>query len=112
MTRKRKRTTDGIAILERRYYSDPRRMAELERARLHAELAQLIYARRTKLGLTQAEVARRANTSVSQISRLEDADYDGHSLNTALRVLAALERRLVLRDVPLPRASRATTQPA
>ncbi len=103
MKSKRKPTTDGIAILERRYYSDPKRMADLERARLHAKLAQAIYARRMALGLTQAELAKRANTSVSQICRLEDAGYDGHSLNTALRVMAALQRRIELRIVPLPR---------
>lgn len=101
MGSKRRPTSDGIAILERRYYSDPKRRIELERARLHAELAQAIYARRTALGITQSELARRAGTSVSQICRLEDADYDGHSLNTALRVMAALDRRLELRVVPL-----------
>ena len=103
MSNKRKPTSDGVAILERRYYSDPKRMARLERARLHAEIAQVIYARRKALGLTQAELAKRAETSVSQICRLEDADYEGHSLNTALRVMAALHRRLKIRDVPLPK---------
>jgi ribosome-binding protein aMBF1 (putative translation factor) len=106
VTSKGKPTSDGIAILERRYYSDPKRMADLERARLHAKLAQAIYTRRKALGLTQAELAKRAKTSISQICRLEDADYDGHSLNTALRVMAALERRLELRVVPLPKLPR------
>jgi len=112
MTSKRKPTSDGIAILERRYYSDPKRMADLEKARFHARLAQVIYARRKALGLTQAELAKRANTSVSQICRLEDADYEGHSLNTALRVMAALNRRLEFRDVPLSRVGRMTPQTA
>lgn len=108
MTTKRKPTSDGIAILERRHYSDPKRMADLEKARFHARLAQQIYARRTALRLTQAELAKRANTSVSQICRLEDADYDGHSLNTAIRVMAALERRLEFRVVPLRRMTHQT----
>src|SRR6266567_3793130 len=60
MTSKRKPTSDGIAILEQRYYSDPKRMADLEKARFHAKLAQVIYARRKALGLTQAELAKRA----------------------------------------------------
>ena len=100
MTSKRKPTSDGIAILERRYYSDPKRRADLEKARFHAKLAQVIYARRKALDLTQAELAKRAETSVSQICRLEDADYDGHSLNTAIRVMAALRSRLEFRAVP------------
>ncbi|HXF59010.1 MAG TPA: helix-turn-helix domain-containing protein [Candidatus Saccharimonadales bacterium] len=101
MTSKRKPTSDGVAILEQRYYSDAKRMADLEKARFHAKLAQVIYARRKALGLTQAQLAKRANTSVSQICRLEDADYDGHSLNTAIRVMAALKSRLEFRAVPL-----------
>jgi ribosome-binding protein aMBF1 (putative translation factor) len=103
MPPRRKPTSDAITILEGRHYTDPKRRAELERARIHAKLAQEIYARRKALGLSQAELARRANTSVSAISRLEDADYDGHSLNVAVRVMAALNRRLELRSVPLPK---------
>ena len=101
MTNNRKPILDGTAILEGRFYSDPKRWADLEKARFHAKLAQVIYARRKALGLTQAELAKRANTSVSQICRLEDADYDGHSLNTAIRVMAALKSRLVFRAVPI-----------
>lgn len=103
MSGKRKTTSDVITILERRHYTSPKRRADLERARIHAKLAQEIYARRKALGLTQAELAKRANTSVSAICRLEDADYDGHSLNVAVRVMAALDRRLELRVVPLPK---------
>ncbi len=102
MSSKRKPTTDAIAILERRYYSGrPDRLADLEKARLHAQLAQEIYARRKAMGLTQAELAKRAKTSASAICRLEDADYDGHSLNAVVRVMAALNRKLEFRVVPL-----------
>lgn len=45
-------------------------------------------------GLTQAQLARRARTSQSAISRLEDADYDALKLETLRKVAAAL-------DVPL-----------
>lgn len=109
MPSRRKPTSDAVAILERRHYADPKRRAELERARIHAKLAQEIFARRKALGLSQAELARRANTSVSGICRLENADYDGHSLNVAVRVMAALNRRLELRSVPLPKPA---TKPA
>lgn len=106
MPNKRKPTTNAIEIIERRHYSGrPERLADLEKARLHAKLAQEIYARRTAMGLSQAELARRAKTSVSAICRLEDADYDGHSLNAVMRVLAALNRRLEFRSVPLARLS-------
>jgi len=101
MPKKRKPTSDAIEILDRRYR--PKRQAELEQARVHAQIAQEIYARRTKLGLTQTQLAERVGTSVSAISRLEDADYDGHSLNVVLRVMAALNRRVEWRTSPLHR---------
>ena len=102
MPSKRKPTTDLIEIIDRRYYAGhPERQAELEKSRIHAQLAQEIYARRIKLGLTQAELAARAGTSVSAISRMESADYDGHSMNTFLKVMTALKRRVEFRTAPL-----------
>ena len=102
MPNKRKLTNDLIEIIDRRHYADhPERQAELEKARIHAKLAQEIYARRTKLKWTQAELAERAGTSVSAISRMESADYDGHSMNTFLRVMVALQRRVEFKTTPL-----------
>jgi len=102
--RKQKTTTDAIEILDRRYYAGrPKRQAELEQARLHAAIAQEIYALRTKAGLTQGQLAARIGTSVSAISRLEDSDYNGHSLNMLSRIMAALNRRLEVRTVPIIR---------
>jgi DNA-binding XRE family transcriptional regulator len=100
-----KPTTDAIAIIDRRYYSDPRRRAQAELVYAHARMAQEIYRLRTKAGLTQAQLASRVGTSVSAISRLEDADYDGHSMNVLVRVMMALNRRLDWRLVPLTRRS-------
>ena len=107
MRSKRKPTTDAIEILDRRYYADrPDRQAALEEAKLHAAIAQQIYALRTKAGLTQGELAARVGTSVSAISRLEDADYHGHSLNVLLRIMAALRRRVVVGTVPIRRRTK------
>ncbi|HET9252952.1 MAG TPA: helix-turn-helix transcriptional regulator [Candidatus Eisenbacteria bacterium] len=105
MPRRRKPTTDALAIIDRRYYSDPKRRAEAELAYAHACMAQEIYRLRTKAGLTQAQLAARVGTSISAISRLEDADYDGHSLNVLVRVMMALNRRLDWRVVPLQKES-------
>lgn len=102
MPRTRKRTTDALEIIERRYYSGkPERQAALQKARIHAQIAQEIYALRSRLGWTQAELAARAGTSISAISRMESADYDGHSMNTFLKVMAALNRRVEFRTSPL-----------
>ena len=42
----------------------------------------------------------RKTTTQSVISRLEDADYEGHSLAMLNRIAAALERRVEIRFVP------------
>lgn len=105
-TKRRRVTTDALEIIDDLFYANrPDRIAGLEQAMIHARLAQEIYRLRTKAGLTQAQLAKRVGTSVSAISRLEDADYDGHSLNVLIRVMAALKHRLDWRMVPLTRRS-------
>ena len=56
---------------------------------------------RTKADLTQRELAKLVGTSASVICRLEDADYEGHSLAMLNRIAAALHRRVEIRFVPL-----------
>jgi len=58
------------------------------------EVAQKIYDLRQQAGLSQTELAKRAGTTQSVISRLEDADYEGHSLTMLNRIAAAVERRV------------------
>ena len=102
MQPKRKRTTDAVEILHRRYYAGrPDQLAALEEERANANVARHIYILRTKAGLTQAQVARLIGTTPSVISRLEDADYAGHSLSMLRRIAAALHSRLEIRFVPL-----------
>jgi ribosome-binding protein aMBF1 (putative translation factor) len=102
MTPKRKATTDAVAILHRRYYAGrPERLAALEEERANADVARQIYELRTQAGLTQAQVAKLIGTTPSVISRLEAADYEGHSLSMLRRIAAALQRRVEIRFVPL-----------
>jgi hypothetical protein len=42
-------------------------------------------------------------TTASVICRLEDADYEGHSLAILRRVAAAMNQRIEIRFVPIPR---------
>lgn len=54
----------------------------------------MIFAGRTGAGLSQKELAERVGTTQSVISRLEDADYGGHSLSMLQRIAEALGLRL------------------
>src|SRR6266853_1239865 len=101
---KRRKTTDAVEILHRRYYEGkPARLAALEEARANDEVARKIYALRTEAGLSQRELAKLVGTTASVICRLEDADYDGHSLAMLRRIAAALEKRVEIRFVAVGR---------
>ena len=101
MAKKRKPTTDAVEILHRRYYEGrPERLAALEEERANAEIARKIYSLRTKAGLTQRQLAKLVGTSASAICRLEDADYEGHSLAMLRRIASALDKRVEIRFLP------------
>jgi DNA-binding XRE family transcriptional regulator len=68
-----------------------------EEARVNAAVAQLIYEARNKAGLSQSELAERIGTKQSVISRLEDADYEGHSLSMLQRIAAAMGQCVEIR---------------
>jgi ribosome-binding protein aMBF1 (putative translation factor) len=90
---------DGVDFLENLIRND-RELRELaDQATLNAMVAQLIYKARTDAGLTQGKLAKLIGTRQSVISRLEDADYDGHSLSMLRRIAEALGKRLEVRFV-------------
>jgi ribosome-binding protein aMBF1 (putative translation factor) len=105
----REQTADAAAILRRRYVGeDPARQASLEQERIHAKIARQIFELRTRAGLSQKELAERVQTTQSVISRLEDADYEGHSLSMLRRIADVLGARI---DVDLTWISSRVTEP-
>jgi len=104
---KKKRTTDLLEILDDRYFSTREAQEELEEARARAQVARQIYALRTEAGLTQRELAAMIGTQHSVISRLEDDDYEGHSLSMLRRIAKAFGKRVEIRFVPDPEAKSA-----
>lgn len=102
MTRKAQTTTDAVEILHRRFFAGkPERLRVLEEARANEEIARQILALRTKAGLTQTQLGKLVGTTASVICRLEDADYEGHSLAMLRRVAAALHQRVEIRFIPI-----------
>jgi ribosome-binding protein aMBF1 (putative translation factor) len=94
MERQRK-STDAVEILHRRYIKgDPQREASLRAERINVEVAAMVCKSRAEAGLTKKELAELVGTTQSVISRLEDADYEGHSLSMLQRIAAALRMRL------------------
>ena len=109
---KKKITSAALKYVHRRFFAEqPERLAELEEARASAEVARQVYELRTKAKLTQKQLADRVGppaaasakegTTASVIARLEDDDYDGHSLAMLRRIASALNKRVEIRFVPL-----------
>jgi len=106
MAKKRKDTSDAVEIIHRRYYAGkPKRLAELEEVRANSEVARKIQSLRTNAGLSQRDLAKLVGITASVICRLEDADYDGHSLAMLRRIAAALAKRVEIRFVSVPRTA-------
>jgi ribosome-binding protein aMBF1 (putative translation factor) len=102
-----KRTRDALALVEA-LTGKSQEMADLvEQEQANLDVAREIYELRIKAKLSQAELARKVGTTQSVISRLEDADYDGHSLAMLRRIASALEKRVEIRFVPSPKLQHA-----
>jgi ribosome-binding protein aMBF1 (putative translation factor) len=100
MPRKTPKTTDVIAIIHRRHYANrPDREIALQEERANAEIARKIYDLRKAAGLSQRALAELVGTTASVICRLEDADYEGHSLAMLQRIASAVNKRLEIRFV-------------
>lgn len=98
-TTKAQKTSDAVKILDQMAGKDGTLRRLSDEARLNALVAQLIYEARTTADLTQKDLADLIGTTQSVIARLEDADYDGHSLSMLQRIASALNKRVEIRFV-------------
>jgi len=93
--KKNKKITNAVEILHRHFIKDqPDREASIQEERVNAQVAQLIYDLRKEADLSQKQLAEMIGTTQSVISRLEDSDYDGHSLSMLEKITKALHRQI------------------
>jgi DNA-binding XRE family transcriptional regulator len=108
--RKRLTTADAVQILYRRYYEGrPEHVKDLHEARANDSVARKLTVLRLRAGITQRQLAKLVGTTASAICRLENADYEGHSLAMLNRIAAALDQRVELRFVPVTHGNRLKT---
>ncbi len=69
----------------------------------NTKIARKLFDLRDKAGLSQRELDKLVGTSASVICRLEDVDYNGHSLSMLQRIAATLDKRVEIRFVPVRR---------
>ena len=99
------KTTDALKIMDHEFGSDPQWQIGLAEERTRVLAARAIYDAREAAGLTQQALAKLVGTSQSTIARLEDADYDGHTLKLLNRIAAALHQQLEVKFVPIGAAA-------
>ena len=85
-----KRTKNFADVIRSKLRSDSELANRVRRESFNADIAQKVYDLRTRAGLSQSELADRVGTRQSVISRIEDADYDGHSLKLLKRIADVL----------------------
>ncbi len=96
-----RKTTDAVAVIDHLVEDDLELRELIDQESINAQVAQLIFEARTKAGLSQQQLAERIGTKQPNIARLEDGDYDGHSLTMLQRVARALDQRLEIAFQPL-----------
>jgi transcriptional regulator with XRE-family HTH domain len=95
------KTSDGMKIIDSIIGNDEDLRNLCEQATINSHVAQLIYDARIEAGYSQTELANLIGTTQSVISRLEDADYEGHSLSMLNKIAQALNREVRIDLVPL-----------
>jgi predicted XRE-type DNA-binding protein len=91
---------DALKIIRRSIADDPELQEMVKQASINAQISLIIYDVRKQAGLTQQQLADLIGTTQSVIARLEDADYEGHSLSMLVRIAAALDRKLEIKMLP------------
>ena len=95
-----KKTSNALKIINNMMKDDPELQAMVKESSLNARVAQIIYDARKDANFTQQQLADLIGTTQSVIARLEDADYDGHSLSMLSRIAAVLNQRLEIKMLP------------
>jgi transcriptional regulator with XRE-family HTH domain len=93
------RTKDFAEFLQATVAKDHQLAKGVRRELFNADIACQIYNLRTEAGMTQRQLADRVKTTQSVISRIEDDDYDGHSLDLLWRIAEALSKELRIQFV-------------
>lgn len=108
MGAKRKFGSEALEHTYRRLVEGDREQESFyEQALFDTEVASMIHQLRTKAGLSQRALAKKVGTTASVICRLEDADYEGHSLAMLRRIAGALGKRVEIRFVASTKSKRA-----
>lgn len=93
MSRK-KLVSDAVELMDKWYGSIPDWDKLVAEEEFNMQVGQAVYDLRHSVGLSQADLAKLTDTTQSIISKVENADYDGSSIDILKRVCFALHTRI------------------
>jgi ribosome-binding protein aMBF1 (putative translation factor) len=96
---KKPKISNALDILNRRHPPTKDDLSLRKGVQQQIEIAEMIHQARKDAGLSQSDLADRIGTTASVICRLENADYEGHSLTMLRRIADALGQRVEVRFV-------------
>lgn len=94
------KTRNALDIIDRITGDDGELRDMIAEETVNVRVARLIYEARTTANLTQQELADLIHSKQPVVARLEDADYEGHSLSMLDRIATALGKRVEINFVP------------
>ena len=96
----KKGSNSASELIRKRFFNTPEREEAYRITKNEMDLGWKIRRVREAAGLTLAQLAKKVGTTASGISRIEDADYDKHSMSLLHRVAVALGLRLTVNFEP------------
>jgi DNA-binding XRE family transcriptional regulator len=94
MEKSKRKTTDAVEILDRRYGGDPEWDQMVLEEEIKTRVGQVVYALRSEAGLTQTRLASKTKLTQAMISKVEHGDYDGDYFNVLLKVCFVLHKKV------------------
>ena len=102
MSDEKKTIKSAVEIMHRRYIKgDKKRLKYIEQEKERVEIAEKIYELRAKANLTQKQLAKLIGTRQSVISRLESAEYTGHTLKILDKIAEAVHCKVKIDFIPV-----------
>lgn len=90
------KTQDALEIIYKRFGGYPGFEEGVESARFELMIGQIVYDARIEAGLSQAQLAEKAETNEETVARVEEADCEELSLSLLNRIANALNKKIKL----------------
>ena len=84
-------TTDALKILDKKLPLNAEEWTQIEEGMEKDKIAMQIYTLRREKGLTQQQLAEKAGTTQSRISKIENDDFEGYTLSFLKRIAQAMD---------------------